>query len=104
MIDLTDAEARRVIETVERVRVKHMDGSDITGDKLSRLQRELAGRLEDEGFITTVDVSPLLEGEAPSVRIDARIDEFIVDVERKRHDVLKRVERGEDAPDIEGLV
>lgn len=106
MIELTDAEARKIVNTVALVGQKHMDGSEVTADKLHRLATELQGRINDLGYETTVDVSPLLGGDPPIVRIDGKIDvvEQALGVEQKMYEVKKRVERGEDAPDIEGHV
>ena len=106
MIDLTDKEVDRIYETVEYVRIKHMDGSDITGEKLHRLHNELEGRLNDLGYVVTVDVTPLFEGLPPTVRIDERIDRKEFDPERKQYEVRKRVERNEDDPGdkIEGVI
>lgn len=105
MVELTDADAKRIIVAVEKVQQKHMDGSEITGEKLGRLANELEGRLNDLGYNVTVDVSPLFEGLPPVVRIDGRIDgDATLGVEQKMYEVRKRAERGEDAPEIEGHV
>jgi hypothetical protein len=105
MVELTDAEAKRIIVAVEKVQVKHMDGSDITGEKLGRFANELEGRLNDLGFAVTVDVTPLWSGQPPTVRIDRRIDgPDSLGTEHKMYDVRKRVERNEDVPEIEGHV
>lgn len=105
MIELSDSEARQIIATVEKVRTKHMDGSEITGEKLGRLANELEGRLNDLGYDVTVDVTPLFGGEPPSVRIDGKLDRpDELGVEQKMYEVKKRVERNESVPDIEGHV
>lgn len=105
MIEVTDKEARTIEAAVAKVRAKHFDGSDITGEKLGRLANELEGRLNDLGFKVTVDVTPIFRGEGAVVRIDERIDgQNELGVERRMYEVKKRVERGEEAPDIEGHV
>jgi len=105
MVELTDSDAKRIITAVEKVQQKHMDGSDITGEKLGRLANELEGRLNDLGYLVTVDVSPLFEGLPPTVRIDGRIDgNDTLGVEQKMYEVRKRAERNEDVPDIEGHI
>jgi Icc-related predicted phosphoesterase len=105
MQDLYKHEHDAIVDIVNRVRVKYMDGSDVNFEKLERLHRELSGRLEDAGFESTVDVTPLLEGMPPVVAIIGRHDpmrEF--DHERKAHEVRKRRERKDDEPQIEGVV
>lgn len=105
MVELTDAEAKRIIAAVEKVQTKHMDGSEITGDKLGRLANELEGRLNDLGFACTIDVTPLWGAQPPTVRIDGRIDgDKSLGVEQKMYEVRKRVEKNEPAPEIEGHV
>lgn len=105
MVNLNDEEARQIISAVEKVRDKFMDGSEITGEKLMLMHNELEGRINDLGYACTVDVTPLFEGMPPEVRIDERIDrEDFMDPERKMWDITKRVERNEDAPDVEGHV
>lgn len=103
MVELTDDQAKQVVKIVEAVRVKHMDGSTRTPEKLAALHKELEGRLQDAGYEVTVDVTPMYQGEPPSVRIDSAPDGKS-DLERKLWDIAKRLERGEDAPNIEGLV
>lgn len=105
MVELTDAEAKRIIAAVEKTQVKHMDGSDITAEKLGRLANELEGRLNDLGFACTVDVTPLWAGAPVTVRIDRRIDgSDPLGVEQKIYEVRKRVERNDPVPEIEGHV
>jgi len=105
MVELTDKEARTIIVTVEKIRDRHMDGSSVTGEKLGRLANELEGRLNDLGYKVTIDVSPLLEGYPPTVRIDGRIDgPDVLGVDHKRYEVQKRAERKEEVPDIEGHI
>jgi hypothetical protein len=103
MRELTDEDAVKIQEIVQKVAYKHMDGSDVTGDRLDHLQKELSGRLEDAGYVNIVDVTPLLDGRPPVVSIEGKAD-GLEDVERKMYDVSKRLERNEDAPDIEGFV
>lgn len=105
MVELTDSEAKQVISAVEKVQTKHMDGSEITAEKLGRLANELEGRLNDLGFACTVDVTPLWGHQPVTVRIDDRIDgPATLGVEQKMYEVRKRIEKGEAAPDIEGHV
>jgi hypothetical protein len=105
MIELTEKESHAIIDTVQKVREKHFDGSEITGEKLGRLANELEGRLNDLGYKVTVDVSPMFQGIPPTVRIDGRIDgQNELGVEQKMYEVRKRVERNEDVADIEGHV
>lgn len=106
MIELSDSEAKAIVSVVQRVQQKHMDGSEITADKLTRLANELQGRINDLGFETTVDVSPLLVGDSPTVRIDAKVDavEQSLGVEKKMYEVRKRAERHDPVPNIEGHV
>jgi hypothetical protein len=105
MQDLYKHEHDAIVNIVDRVRTKYMDGSDVTFDKLSRLHNELEGRLSDAGYEVTVDVTPLLDGFPPSVAINGRkeaVSEF--DYERKAWEVKKRAERKDDDPKIEGVV
>lgn len=105
MQDLYEHEAQVIQRIVEGVRVKHMDGSDLNFEKLSRLHRELEGRLEDAGYDVTVDVTPLLEGVPPVVVINGRKEPLSgFDYEKKAYEVKKRYERNEEDPDIEGMV
>jgi hypothetical protein len=104
MIDLTDSEVDTIYNVVDAVRVKMMDGSDVNGDKLARLHNELEGRLNDAGFKVTVDVTPLLEGDAPTVRIDDRIDPMAFDAERKAWDIAHRDDDDDPGKKIEGVV
>lgn len=107
MIDLTDKEVNTIYEIVERVRTKHMDGSDVNWEKLGRLQRELQGRLEDAGYFVAVDVTPLMAGDPPQVRINGHIDGTDgLDHERKAYEIRKRQERKDDDPNdkIEGII
>lgn len=103
MIELTDEDAQKITDIVQKVAYKHMDGSDVTPEKLDHLQREMQGRLEDAGYINTVDVTPLLRGLSPTVSVEGKAD-GLQDVERKMWDVKKRLDKNEDAPDIEGFV
>lgn len=103
MQDLYKNEHDQIVAIVERVRSKHMDGGTVTWEKLSLLHRELEGRLNDAGWEVTVDVTPLLEGFPPTVSIDGRRQEEF-DHERKAWEVLKRYERKDDDPEIEGVV
>lgn len=80
-----------------------MDGSIINGTKLSNLQKELSGRLNDAGYDVTVDVSPMLRGFPPEVAINGRT-ESQDDIERKLWDIAKRLDRNEPDPQIEGRV
>jgi hypothetical protein len=105
MVELTDSEAKRVIQAVEKVQVKHMDGSDITGEKLGRLANELEGRINDLGFGCIVDVTPLWGGKPVVVSITERHDgRDSIGVEQKMFEVRKRAEKKEHVPDIEGHV
>lgn len=105
MIELSDDEAKTIIKAVEKVQQKHMDGSDVTGEKMGRLANELEGRLNDLGYAVTVDVSPLFAGQPPTVRIDARVQgEATLGVEKKMYEVRKRAEKNEPVPEIEGHV
>lgn len=103
MVELNDDQAKQVVKIVESVRKKHMDGSTITAEKVTGLHKELEGRLQDAGYGVTVDVTPLYEGDPPTVRIDS-VPDNKSDIERKLWDIAKRLERGEEAPDIEGHV
>lgn len=105
MVDITDQEAKRIIAAVEKVQVKHMDGSEITGEKLGRLASELEGRLNDLGFRCTIDVTPLWAAQPPTVRLDGRIDgSDSLGTEQKMWEVRKRAERNDPVPEIEGHV
>lgn len=105
MIDLYEKEIEEIYETVQVVQTKYQ-GQEANGDNLLRLQHELVGRLADLGFGATVDVTPVLEGFPVVVRIDERLDNQPFDAERKRWEVKRRTERGENDPDdkIEGVV
>lgn len=105
MIDLYENEIEQIYDTVQKVQEKY-SGMMATGDTLMRLQHELVGRLEDLGFGSTVDVTPVLGGDPVSVRIDSRLDNDLFDAERKRWEVTKRIEENRDTPvdEIEGAV
>ena len=105
MIDLYEHEVEQIYEAVQKVQSTNM-GKEANGENLLRLQNELVGRLEDLGFSSTVDVTPVLEGEPVSVRIDERLSGDLFDAERKRWEVRKRIEENKDTPadEIEGLV
>lgn len=105
MIDLYEDEVDKVYSTVQAVSQKYW-GKEASGDNLLRLQHELVGRLEDLGFATTVDVTPVLGGDPVSVRIDSRLETVPFDTERKRWEVKRRVKNNDDTPvdEIEGLV
>lgn len=105
MIDLYEKEIEQIYSVVQTVQQKYM-GLEANGDNLMRLQHELVGRLEDLGFSSTVDVTPVLEGEPVSVRVDSRLDGEMFDAERKRWEVRKRAEENKDTPvdEIEGAV
>ena len=100
---LTDDDEKKIVAIVDRVRTKHMDGSTITGTKLSALATELTGRLNDAGYEVTVDVSPMLRGLPPTVAIEGR-QEDQKDIERKMWDIAKRLERKTEDPQIEGRI
>ena len=100
---LTDDDERTIVSIVQKVGSKHMDGSSITAEKLSNLQKELSGRLNDAGYDVTVDVSPLLRGQPPTVAINGRA-ETQEDMERKLWDIKKRLDKNDPDPQIEGRV
>lgn len=105
MQDLYQHEHDAIVGIVDGVRGKYMDGSSVTFEKLTRLHKELEGRLGDAGFDAVVDVTPLLDGMPPVVSINGRkekIAEF--DHERKAWEVKKRKEKKGDDPKIEGVV
>lgn len=104
MQDLYEQDAKTITEIVDRVRVKHMNGSTLTGDKLSQLHRELTGRLEDAGYLVTVDVTPLLAGQPPIVNVDGKQDVERWDFDKKAHEIKKRFQRKEKNPEIEGMI
>lgn len=105
MVELTDKEAKRVIAAVEKTSHNHLDGSEITAEKLGRFANELEGRMNDIGFTCTVDVTPMWGGQPPTIRIDHRIDGAdALGVEHKMYEVRKRVERNDQVPNIEGHV
>jgi hypothetical protein len=103
VIDLYEEEAERIYNVVQGVQQKYL-GQEANGDNLLRLQQELVGRLADLGFGAIVDVTPTLEGYPVTVAIEERLDNEPFDAEKKRWQVKKRIEKGEDAPPIEGLV
>lgn len=103
MIDLYEDEAKTIYESVHKVQTRYF-GKDASGENLLNLQNELIKRLEDLGFAATVDVTPALEGLPISVRIDERLDTNPFDMEQKRWEVKRRIERKEADPDIEGMV
>lgn len=104
-VDLYEHEVEKIYTIVQKVQQNYF-GKEASGENLLRLQNELVGRLEDLGFGATVDVTPVLEGEPVSVRIDSRLDGDPFDAERKRWEVRKRIEENKDTPadEIEGLV
>lgn len=104
MQDLYEQDAKTITEIVDRVRVKHMDGSTLNGDKLHQLHRELTGRLEDAGYLVTVDVSPLLAGLPPVVNVDGKQDVERWDFDKKAHEIKRRLVRKEKDPEIEGMI
>lgn len=105
MIDLYEHEVEQIYSAVQKVQAKYL-GKEASGETLLRLHNELVDRLEDLGFGSTVDVTPVLEGEPVSVRIDSRLDSDAFDTERKRWEVRKRIEENKDTPvdEIEGAV
>jgi hypothetical protein len=103
MVDLYEEEAIKIVDTIQAVQQKYQ-GKENNGDNLLRLQQELVGRLADLGFGAVVDVTPTLEDKPVTVSIEERLDNQPFDAERKRYEVKQRVEKGEDAPPIEGLV
>lgn len=105
MIDLYENEIAKVYDTVQTVQTKYQH-KQANGEVLLQLQQELVGRLADLGFGATVDVTPILEGQPCTVRIDSRLDGDPFDAERKRWEVKRRIERKDAsrADDIEGTV
>lgn len=104
MVDLYEKEKDLVVETVQKIQSKYW-GKTASGENLLRLQNEIVGRLEDIGFQVTVDVTPVLEGDPVTVRIDRRLDDKPFDSERKRWEVKRRItEKKQNPDDIEGMV
>lgn len=105
MQDLYQNEHDTIVKIVSRLQVKYMDGTEVTLPKLNRMHEELTGRLEDAGFDVLVDVTPLLDGQSPSVTIVGRKEKLEgFDYEKKKSEVLRRIKRKEKDPGIEGVV
>lgn len=99
MIDLYDFEVKNIYEEIQYVQKKWW-GKPNSEANLDMLHREIVGRLEDLGFIATVDVTPTLEGEPVDVRIVDRTTTHLFDFEKKADEIQKAKERNEDLPDI----
>lgn len=97
--DLTDSEIQQTIKVVNSIRTRYA-GKPFTVQNLDALRDEVLTRLAGIGILASVDVAPCLNGEPPTVEIVGKVGDpgfnAATDHEKKRWEVLKANERGED--------
>lgn len=99
--DLTDHEIQQTFKIVELIRLKYA-GKANTPENLEQLRDEVLTRLaEDVNILASFDPAPCFYGEPPILEILGKVqtdslykDGF--DHEKKRFEVIKSKERGED--------
>lgn len=90
MLNVYEHEKREIEECIYRVSRKWW-GKPNSPENMNNVHREIVGRLEDLGFIATVDVTPTVEGRPIDVRIDARIDKHSFDFDKQAAEIKKGV-------------
>ncbi len=97
--ELTDDEIKQVIGVVNDIRLRYSTKA-FTLANLEALRDEILHRMANIGVLVSVDVATCLNGEPPTVEIVGKVGdagfqkEF--DHEKKRYEVNKAIERGED--------
>lgn len=98
--DLTDAEIKMVVQVVNRIRERYSN-KPFTTENLDGLRDETLTSLAAINVLASVDVAPCLNNEPPIIDILGKVEgdamhKFGMDHERKRWEVLRANERGED--------
>ena len=97
--ELTDTEISQMFKVVEQVRLRYA-GKHNTPRNLEALRDEVLTKLMEIGIIATLDPTPCLYGEPPTLEIVGKIsreyEQHGLDHEKKGWEVRKAVERKED--------